>query len=102
MWLSFTNAAAASVPPRTERVAPTERTEHPAAPWRATRYALTGAEPGAAVVGAHTRETLACISPAKFLWQPQLLYVQLRTRGLTGHGAASPATEDMMLPVSKG
>ena len=57
MWLSFTNAAAASVPPRTERVAPTERTEHPAAPWRATRYALTGAEPGAAVVGAHTRET---------------------------------------------
>ena len=30
------------------------------------------------------------------------LDVQLRRRGLTGHGAASPATEDMMLPVSKG
>ena len=30
------------------------------------------------------------------------LDVELRTRGLTGHGAASPATEDMMLPVSKG
>ena len=58
MWLSVTNAAAVSMPPRTERVAPTERTEHPAAPWRATRRALAGAEPGAVAVGAHTRENL--------------------------------------------
>ena len=75
MWLSVTNAAAVSMPPRTERVALTERTEHPAAPWHATRRALAGAEPGAAAVGAHTRE---CCRPNAELQENLLREEEIR------------------------